>query len=402
VQARRSVGGVHWPELDGLRALAILLVVGRHSLRPFISEDSYAPVAVVGAVDVTTFLLNGWVGVDLFFVLSGFLIGRQAFRGDSWGRFWFKRVTRIVPAYWACLLVVALGLTASGRWGQSLGDFVAHVLMLQDYTGTSFVPAFWSLGAEEKFYLIAPLLALGVTRFESRAAQGLGLVALWAMPIVARAYAAHGLVQPPTYNAYFPAFRSPFHLTCESLVLGFAIAWSSVAIRPAAGRRVREAAFWAGACGLTIAFTRGPLFGHLDWSAIVVMPAAIGLYFGAVVWACVNGSGSYTRVLAWPGWRPLAVGSFTVYLTHMMVIPMAVAAARVGPVGPAADLPRQWLAFLPWYLGFSALSAWTLHVCVERPVLAWRERVLRRPPATSMPAVLPAPRPIQGTIPMLR
>ena len=71
----------------------------------------------VGSFDLTPFLLNGWIGVDLFFVLSGFLIGRQAWRGDSLLRFWFKRVTRILPAYWACLGVVAIGLTlpAPGR-----------------------------------------------------------------------------------------------------------------------------------------------------------------------------------------------------------------------------------------------------------------------------------------------
>ena len=149
---------VHWADLDGLRALAILLVLGRHSLRPFISEDAYQPVVTVGPIDLTPLVLNGWIGVDLFFVLSGFLIGRQAWRGDSLRRFWFKRVTRILPAYWACLAVVAIGLTVAGAWPKSGADFLAHVVMLQDYTGSVFVPAFWSLGAEEKFYLLAPLL----------------------------------------------------------------------------------------------------------------------------------------------------------------------------------------------------------------------------------------------------
>jgi peptidoglycan/LPS O-acetylase OafA/YrhL len=63
-------------DLDGLRALAILLVPGRHSLRPFISEDTFHPIVTVGSIDLTPLLLNGWIGVDLFFVLSGFLIGR--------------------------------------------------------------------------------------------------------------------------------------------------------------------------------------------------------------------------------------------------------------------------------------------------------------------------------------
>ena len=145
--SQRSVGGVHWPELDGLRALAILLVIARHSLRPFIANDTYTPILTIGSLDLTPSLLNGWIGVDLFFVLSGFLIGRQAWRCDSLARFWFKRVTRILPAYWTCLAVVAVAITAAGRWPGARGDFLAHVVMLQDYTGSVFVPAFWSLGA---------------------------------------------------------------------------------------------------------------------------------------------------------------------------------------------------------------------------------------------------------------
>ena len=161
--AARHVDGVYWADLDGLRALAILLVLGRHSLRPFISEDAYQSVATLGPVDLTPALLNGWVGVDLFFVLSGFLIGRQVWRGsDGFARFWFKRATRILPAYWTCLAVVAIGLTVGDAWpGRGL-DFLAHVVMLQDYTGSVFVAAFWSLGTEEKFYLLAPALVVAL------------------------------------------------------------------------------------------------------------------------------------------------------------------------------------------------------------------------------------------------
>src|SRR4029450_374141 len=137
--------------------------------------------------------LNGWIGVDLFFVLSGFLIGRQAWRGDSLMRFWFKRVTRILPAYWTCLGVVAIALTVTGTWPKHGADFLAHLVMLQDYTGSVFVPSFWSLGAEEKFYLLAPLLVFVLARTRIKVWQGVGLVALWAVPVVGRMAAVSGL-----------------------------------------------------------------------------------------------------------------------------------------------------------------------------------------------------------------
>jgi peptidoglycan/LPS O-acetylase OafA/YrhL len=373
----RSVDGVHWADLDGLRALAILLVLGRHSLRPFISEDAYQPIVTIGSIDLTPLVLNGWIGVDLFFILSGFLIGRQAWRGDSLLRFWFKRVTRILPAYWTCLGVVAIGLTIAGTWPKSGANFLAHLVMLQDYTGSVFVPAFWSLGAEEKFYLLAPLFVFVLARARGAAWQASGLVALWLLPVTWRLATAGSLTGVVSYEAYFPQYRSPFHLTCESLVLGFAIAWLSLQPwSPRINRPMREALFWTGAAAVVYWLVPSVILGSIDARTIVFAPALIGLSFGAMVLAAVSGSGSYSTVFGRRMWRPLATGSYTLYLTHMMVLPAAGALATVFPLGPGAAVTARWLAFVPWYLALSAASAYLLHRYVEHPVLRWRDRRL--------------------------
>ena len=382
--SRLSVAGaqeqrLHWADLDGLRAFAILLVLGRHSLRPFISEDSYQQVLSIGPIDFTPLVLNGWIGVDLFFVLSGFLIGRQAWRGDSVGRFWFKRVTRILPAYWTCLGIIAIGLTITGAWPRRGADFLAHLIMLQDYTGSVFVPSFWSLGAEEKFYLLAPLLVFLLARSRVTRWQGLGLAALWLLPVMMRMMASRGLTDLVSYDEYFPQYRSPFHLTCESLVLGFAIAWmtrqrwSSRIDRP-----MREVLFWGGAAGVLYWLVPSVILRRIDPSAIVLAPALIGLCFGAMVLASVSGGGSFSLLIGRAMWRPLATGSYTLYLTHMMVLPVAAAlASRVVPSATGDSLAVRWIVFMPWYLGLTILSAYILHRYVERPVLEWRDRRLR-------------------------
>jgi peptidoglycan/LPS O-acetylase OafA/YrhL len=376
----RSVDGVHWADLDGLRALAILLVLARHSLRPFISEDTYQAVVRVGPIDLTPLLLNGWIGVDLFFVLSGFLIGRQAWRGDSLRRFWFKRVTRILPAYWACLAIVAIGVTVAGSWATSLAHFLAHMLMLQDYTGSVFVSSFWSLGAEEKFYLLAPLLVFALARWSVGLWQGMALLGLWLLPIMWRVVAATGLTGAITYAEYFPLYRSPFHLTCESLVLGFAIAWMSRQTWSSRiTRSIREALFWGGVVGVMYWLAPSLILHTIDTKTIVLAPALIGLCFGAMVLAAVSGSGSYSAIVGRAMWQPLATGSYTLYLTHMMVLPLAAAlAARATPLADGASLTLRWVVFLPWYLALTALSAYLLHRYVERPVLQWRDRRLRQ------------------------
>ena len=90
----------------------------------------------------------------------------------------------------------------------------------------------------------------------------------------------------------------------------------------------------------------------IDARTIVLAPALIGLCFGAMVLAAVSGSGSYSVVVGRAMWRPLATGSYTLYLTHMMVLPVAGCAcdARSFRLATAASLAARWIAFLPWYL----------------------------------------------------
>jgi peptidoglycan/LPS O-acetylase OafA/YrhL len=389
----RSTSGVHWSDLDGLRALAILLVLARHSLRPFISEDHYQTVVMIGPLDLTPLILNGWIGVDLFFVLSGFLIGRQALRGtDSLRRFWFKRATRILPAYWACLCLIAAWMTARSSWDGRVGHFLSHIVMFQDYTGSVFVPAFWSLGAEEKFYLLTPLVVLLLAKLRATWMCAGVLMALWALPVAARAAVAAADVLPVTYEAYFPAYRSPFHLTYESLVVGFAIAWLTVPQRFSVleRRSAREALFWGGVLVLMFRLAPAVLLGHISMQTIMWTPALIGLAFGVMVLACVSGKGSYSAILGAAIWRRIATGSYTLYLTHMMVMPIAAALGFTYPWIPGGTVTRSWLNFLPWFLLLSGMTAFALHRLVEEPVLRWRDRYLLSVPKAGSAVVSPA------------
>jgi peptidoglycan/LPS O-acetylase OafA/YrhL len=377
----RTVRGRHWADLDGLRAIAILLVLGRHSLRPFISEDTFQPIVTVGSFDLTAFLLNGWAGVDLFFVLSGFLIGRQALQGhDSWRRFWFKRATRILPAYWTCLALVALTITTRGTWEGRGWHFLAHLIMLQDYTGSVFVAAFWSLGAEEKFYLLTPLLAVFLTWCPRTSWRAALLVMLWLLPVFARALSVTGESFPLAYEEYIPLYRWPFHLTCESLIVGFAVAWLTLDGRVSwlEQRRAREVVFWVGATIVAWMLAGSLLFAGINASTVVGTPAVLGLGFGLLVLACVSGEGSYSKILGHRIYRPLATVAYTLYLTHMMTLPLAVAFGRTFPWLSGDTLTAEWLNFLPWYTTLSALSAVLLHRSVERPALRWRDRWLAR------------------------
>ncbi|MDO6566321.1 acyltransferase [Alteromonas sp. 1_MG-2023] len=136
--------------LDCFRALAIMMVFTGHSILAYGSPPMFAP------------LQFGGTGVDLFFVLSGWLIGNQLliekkqFGDIEVSRFWFRRWMRTMPAYYAVLTITIFQLyitkdNFSFPW--------AHLFFLQNYIGNlDIFYVSWSLSVEEQFYLfIAPL-----------------------------------------------------------------------------------------------------------------------------------------------------------------------------------------------------------------------------------------------------
>ena len=140
--------------LDTLRSCAILLVLAYHYK------------VVVSGVDTFGFLSQiGWAGVDLFFVLSGYLIGNQIFsslnRHDfSLKVFYIRRFLRTLPNFYVVLaLYFLLPSVMGGKTPPDLWRFLSFTQNLGLHTGTAFSHA-WSLCIEEQFYLILPAVAL--------------------------------------------------------------------------------------------------------------------------------------------------------------------------------------------------------------------------------------------------
>lgn len=144
---QKSLARNYIPGFDGLRALAALAVIGFHLQIPGFSL--------------------GWAGVNLFFVLSGFLITRILIQSRSspafFRRFYFRRVLRILPIYYLGLLVV-LAVGTIKHW--NLTDWPWYVFYAQNVrlAETAFFPHFpalfnhtWSLAEEEQFYFVWPL-----------------------------------------------------------------------------------------------------------------------------------------------------------------------------------------------------------------------------------------------------
>lgn len=162
------------PELDGLRGLAILLVLVFH----YVSQEGAAARGSLPAL-LQRFVIMGWTGVDLFFVLSGFLIGgilMDARESPTYFKtFYVRRFFRIIPIYyvWILLYLALIGiagaqvtrLSNSGIRPPINFGIYGHFLFLQNIVVYSFSGIagawfghLWSLAIEEQFYLVAPLL----------------------------------------------------------------------------------------------------------------------------------------------------------------------------------------------------------------------------------------------------
>lgn len=362
------------PGLDLLRSVAIVWVMLFHSF-------------VVGGLGADWSWLSryGWMGVDLFFVLSGFLIGTQVLtplaRGHklSYGDFYLRRAFRILPAYWAVLLLYLLWPAFREAPGmEPWWKFFTFTVNLNiDYARNTAFSHAWSLCVEEHFYWLFPLLAVAMLRRPSVwkfaglcAVLVLGGVALraviWTQAMqVDPEFARNWFVE----DIYYPTWNR-----LDGLLCGIALAaWKTM--RPQAWLRARRYAnlsMVAGVLVLVLAFwlfrERVGLVGNaLGWPVL-----SLGL--GLLVFAAAGRDSLIgRREVPLAGW--LAAISYSLYLVHKAIYHLV--QARWG--AQLAD--AGFLAFLV-YGGAAVLAGAALYYTVERPSLQLRRRLqhsLRQP-----------------------
>jgi len=331
---RRSVASSAVPkhvlEIDGLRALAIWMVFAGHLLTTYRSS-----AASPGMHALFVVADHGWLGVDLFFVLSGFLITGILLktRGRSTGayfkQFYIRRAARILPLYFLVLLVLLA--IFHGRY---LMYFAYCALMSANFAHLFSVKVpdaagpFWSLAVEEQFYLVWPWLVLW---FAGRSLWLVTLGLLVVEPILR--------VVVPAPVLFLPWFR------CDGLAMGALIAiwfasWN--------GDRSRARTFALTLLGVAVTLTVAGLpFGILhDGTAGTALRITQGvLLFGAALVAAVAFSGH--RSLAFlrsPVLATTALLSYCLYLIHKPLID-----AFEHVVGP-----------MPWFVALAPLPAFLI------------------------------------------
>ena len=373
----------HVDILDGLRGIAIAFVMWFHVWE--ITWQGAAFTVFGREIDFTFLARMGFVGVEIFFFVSGFCLFWPYARALAERRpmptvkhFAYRRFIKIVPSYLLALVVlVALGSERDRSLDDGIKDVLAHVFFVhtwfQSYFG-SIDGVLWSLGVEVQFYVIFPLVVLAFVRWPR--ATALGLVAL---AFVWR-YAVEQCCATGPYN-HFHQLANQLPAYLDLFAIGMFAAWIVAVVLPSVTftQRVRVIGTLVALAGC--AWVVG-LIGNVDsvrgmhdyaehWQVWNRFP------FGAALLVVTVGS-----VAAFPLWHRLfanrvlvflSVISYNAYIWHQLVA-RGLLWLKIPPIAttdPHND-PHWQLLALPIYLLAGVAVASVLTYAFERPLLRFR------------------------------
>lgn len=361
------------PQLDGLRGLAALAVFAFHGwLVSAWTVSSADGVLLFGA---TRALSLGWSGVDLFFTLSAFLLSlpfakaaRDGMPAPRPGRYYLRRLRRILPAYWFQLLLVGLLMVAES----DPLEWVQQALMLYPVgapTHEPWVPVWWTLPVEFGFYLLLP--ALAVLLRPRRWAWLLVFVPaawLWRMLLLATD------IEPGLRFAL--ADHLPGRIDQFAIGMLGAYAWVRLELAERLAAPARSDGLAAIAIVALLLLLLAPLW--LDAAAgpapsahpwLIGWHGLASLALLPLLWAAAAGR---SRLLGWLGARPLRMLgaiSFSLYLWHYPLMLLMRPWVDWLPASPLRPFLFNTAVFLP-----CVLVAWLSWRLVERPGMQWRSR----------------------------
>ena len=331
------------PELQALRALAVVAVVLNHSW------PGIAP--------------GGYVGVDIFFVVSGFLITRQLVRERertgriALGRFYVRRARRLLPAATLVLFTVAVMtflVVPKREWQAWFSQLAASALYVQNWamaTATTEPTAlmhFWSLSVEEQFYLVWPLLVIAGAAAAVALQRSLRVVLVTIVLLVVGASFTHWMVVTAAdYElGYFSTLSRAWEFAAGGLL-------ALLPGRLPLGQRGRAVLFWVGVVVVVVAVVAfDPGYSH----ALVALPVAGA---AAIIVASNHGVPRSARALVESApVQGLGGISYALYLWHWPVLIFAPLITGV----PS----ESW--FMVLLLAFAVALSWVTTRFVENPV----------------------------------
>jgi peptidoglycan/LPS O-acetylase OafA/YrhL len=384
-----SERATHLSAIDGFRAIAILWVVGFHLL------------LYVGNFDIPTFLSIrneiavrwlrwGFHGVDIFFVVSGFIISHMLL--TEWEKhghisikhFYIRRVLRLLPAYYVVLAIYAF--VDNGAlpyvWANIL--YVNNMLPAEHL----YMPWSWSLAIEEQFYIIFPFLLLILLRLKRGKILSALLLVLAAFAIRFYVTFTHDIPIPPPhpfmdfakFSVFYETIYAGLHVRFGALAMGVLIA---LIYHSGSGKKLLEryailriTLLLLSLCLLVPALVANEAAVTGDQLAFKSIFAAYPYLFAAAIAYIILysltekgrrspiGKFLYSRC-----WYPIAQLSYSMYLIHPIII-LVFYKYMYHPAGQSlAAITASWLIVFPLII----LASAALYLLVERPIMNMRK-----------------------------
>ncbi|HEY2395916.1 MAG TPA: acyltransferase [Rudaea sp.] len=369
----------YFPALTGIRGIAALWVLMLHAW-----QFSGAPVLAValpgGHLDLTPLFKCGYFGVDLFFVLSGFLLGMPFHRAflagtarPSLREFWIHRCRRVLPAYWMQLAILAAVYLYLGQADLAApGNLFAHALLIQNvapWPVTLLNPVYWSMPVEWDFYVALPLLAIFVTRCR----WPLALLLAVSFAIAFRVLCYRSLTEASLAHVIGFGDVQQLPARLDQFFIGICAAW--IVARTPPSPRTSLACMFAGVIGIVaMAYAAAPrddFLVRIDVPYLFFHHTLTAIAFGLITLGAAGGTRIGAAVLANRPVTFLGLISYSLYLWHY---PLLSAAHAAGWMDGAHVAP--WLVVALIVVPLVLLVAWLSWKFVERPFLRRVPRVV--------------------------
>jgi peptidoglycan/LPS O-acetylase OafA/YrhL len=370
------------PSLHGLRVLAIVSVLQFHVTAIYTQESGIRMDRRWADSSMTIFF-----GMDLFFFLSGFLIGAILLRSievskkQNVRRFYLRRVFRTFPLYYVVLTVLTLTMTLSPAQHHNL---VYEYLYGTNYTSLRRhdVVMFWgwSLALEEQFYLTVPLFLFVLSRLRSDRSRAVLLFLVWLSALVIRLWYYHAH-RPFTDLALYDQIYFRTKTRFDPLVAGIFLAFLQHRWREPIGRwltRPRNRAMVALPTMACLWLLLDPIIAgekNQQMVHLFLWGTVTSLFYVGTLLLLLHGHGWLPRFLSLPIFRYIATLGYGVYLVHIPVADHILVPIAKGLYAEHMPMLYVWPASVFALVTLSLAIAYVLHLLVEKPSLWVRDKL---------------------------
>jgi peptidoglycan/LPS O-acetylase OafA/YrhL len=372
----------HYPPLHGLRFLAIVLVLNVHVAAGMKQARFYHKPAVAN------FFHHMFFGMDLFFILSGFLIGmvllhsfekRRSKRGIF--RFYIRRSMRTFPLYYIVLALLVFVTPLSFAQGQNL---VREILYATNYgyatANTRVMLWGWSLSMEEHFYLAAPFFIIALHFLKTHAARITLMALLWlAGPLIRLGiYLEHmgDWTGPELFQNLYIKTHTRFDILIAGILLAYVQHYFAAGIKRLFLKFWIRATCWMLSAGfLSVLILRPPILGDIALFKVFAWGTFTSLMYVPLILLLLNAGGWIQRFLSARIFLKFATLGYGIYLLHLPIFQIIFPLGGIAVRRFGVPVVAIWPSLLILLLLTSAAVAYVLHLLVEKPAIRLRDKI---------------------------